>query len=69
MKRWLYFIIIIFLVCILPLVIAWHVNTIYAENHIKELKGYTSFEVHELYAEKWNYCPNCGEYIGAESEK
>lgn len=69
MKRWLCLLIILFFMFILPLFIAWHVSTIYAENHIKELKGYTSFEVHELYAEKWNYCPNCGEYIGAESEE
>lgn len=43
------------------------ITTIIFENtHIKEVREYDELKVHELYKNKWNYCPNCGAKLESE---
>lgn len=68
LKRILLIVFLISVVFVCPVVATITATIMFENTHIKEVRQYDAWKVHELYRDKWNYCPNCGAKLESEVE-
>lgn len=60
LKRILLIVFLMSVVFVCPIAATITATIMFENTHIKEVREYDEWKVHELYKDEWNYCPNCG---------